>query len=71
MERNRFLQLCQKEAVVPKSVIVYYDGAKYYPENLTIWFNENGETQNTARRVAVVGCSMVCARVSDVEEVQQ
>ena len=71
MDRNRFLQLCQREAVVPKSVIVYYDGAKYYPENLTIWFNEKGETQNTARLVAVVGRSMVCARVSDVEEVQQ
>lgn len=70
MERNRFLQLCQKQAVEPKSVIVYYDGAKYYPENLTIWFNEKGETQNTARLVAVVGCSMVCARVSDVEEEQ-
>ena len=68
MERNRFLQLCQKEAVEPKSVIVYYDGAKYYPENLTIWFNGKGETQNTARLVSVVGCSMVCARVSDVEE---
>lgn len=71
MERNRFLQLCQKEAAVPKSVIVYYDGAKYYPESLTIWFNEKGETQNTARLVAVVGFSGVCARVSDVEEVQQ
>lgn len=68
MERNKFLQLCQKEAVVPKSVVVYYGGAKYYPDNLTIWFNDKGEVQNTARLVAVVGCSAICARVSDVKE---
>lgn len=70
MERNRFLQLCQKEAIFPKSTIVYYDGMKYRPDNLTIWFNDKGEVQNTARLVAVVGCSALCVRVSDVKEEQ-
>lgn len=48
MERKKYLQLCQKNAISPKSVKVLYDGLEYFPEAYQMDFNEKGETQNTA-----------------------
>lgn len=48
IERKRYLELCQKNAVYPDSVIVYYKGSKYYPISYLMWFDEKGRAQNSA-----------------------
>ena len=48
IERKRYIELCQKNAVYPDSVIVYYKGGKYYAISYLMWFDEKGKVQNSA-----------------------
>ena len=48
MDRKKFLSLCQKEAVIPKSEEVIYHDAKYHPFGINIWFDAKGCPHNTA-----------------------
>lgn len=48
MERKRYLELCQKNSVYEKSVLVLYDGIEYYPKKIQVWFDNKGKTKNTA-----------------------
>ena len=68
MERKRYLELCQRNAVSPDSVNVIYQGCKYYPIALKIWFNGKGETKNTAEMVDCVSKTKLYANVKDVSE---
>ena len=59
MDRNLYLQLCQKVAVlpngvggikkdVPQELLVVVDGITYYPQSYTIDFNAKGEAIHVA-----------------------
>lgn len=58
MDRKEYLQLCQKCSVLPErsfgtknvplELTVMYNGIRYYPAELRIWFDKNGNTRNTA-----------------------
>lgn len=67
MDRKKYLELCQKNAVQPNSVILIYQGGRYYPLALKIWFNGNGETNNTAE---MVDCSASRSKIyCDIRDV--
>lgn len=48
MERKRYLELCQRNAVQPKSVVVWLDGIGYYPIEYRLGFDASGKTVHTA-----------------------
>jgi hypothetical protein len=64
MERKRFLELCRENAVRENSVKVIANDIKYHPVSLNIWFNDKGETRNSAvlhdiKANCVVYCDIV------------
>ena len=69
MERNRYLQLCQKEAVYPNTIEVEVDSIRYRPEHLIIWFDKQGKTQNTAKLIEIKSLSVRYEKVEKVNEV--
>ena len=48
MDRGTYLRICQKNAVNKKKIAVSVDGTPYIADRLEIWFDGNGNTQNTA-----------------------
>lgn len=64
-DRKRYLEMCQHNSVYPKSIIVEYQGAKYHPQKLVVWF-DGGKPKNTARMVSVVGYSVIECDLSEV-----
>ncbi len=48
IDRNRYLSLCQKNAVFPGAVKVIYKDAEYYPVSYLMWFDKKGNPQNAA-----------------------
>jgi hypothetical protein len=68
MERKRYLELCQMNAVYPQSVIVECNGKDYYPRSLTVWFNSSGETKNTATMLDKNCRSEIHCNLSEVKE---
>lgn len=68
MERRRFLELCQRNAIDPDSVNVIYQGCKYHPIALKIWFNSKGEAKNTAEMIDCTSRTKLYADVKDVLE---
>ena len=68
MERKRYLELCQKNAVYEKSVLVLYDGNEYYPQKIQVWFDKKGKTKNTAILLDKNLNSAVHCRVEEVFE---
>ena len=68
IERKRFLELCRENAVNADSVMVYKDGIKYHPLGLNIWFNDKGETKNTAVLADIKANCVIYADVAEVSE---
>lgn len=68
IDRKKYLQLCQQNAIKENSAKVIYRGAEYYPIELTISFNEKGETRNCAILKDVKANSYVRARIESVYE---
>jgi hypothetical protein len=68
IERKRYLELCRKNSVSPNSVNLIYQGSKYYPLALKIWFDGNGKTRNTAEMVDCVSRTKLYCDVKDVSE---
>lgn len=66
IERNDYLKLLQKNMIEPKSVKLWYDGHEYYPLSFVMWFNHNGETQNSAELMSVKSKTVVRARLFDI-----
>ena len=64
-DRKRYLELCQMSAV-GENVVVEYGGIKYKPTSLSIWFDDQGKTQNTAVLTDMCGRSIVNCRLQDV-----
>lgn len=48
MERKRYLELCQRNAVQPKSVVVWLDGIGYYPIEYRLGFDKEGKSVHSA-----------------------
>ena len=48
IDRKRYLEMCQKNAVYRDAVKVYYNGSAFYPVSLEIWFDGFGATHNSA-----------------------
>ena len=48
MERKRYLELCQRNAVQPKSVVVWFDGIGYYPIEYRLCFDKDGKSVHRA-----------------------
>ena len=48
MERKRYLELCQRNAVQPKSVVVWFDGVGYYPVEYRLGFDADGNSVHRA-----------------------
>lgn len=65
-DRKKFLELCQKNAVFPKSEKVLVGDAEYFPQALKIWFDKKGETQNTAILIDKSANSVLQCRLSEV-----
>jgi hypothetical protein len=70
MERKRYLEICQRNAVNGDSVLVSWKGIRYYPRKLFVWFDKNGRTMNTAQMVALIGDSAIEARLEELEEIK-
>ena len=68
IDRKRFLELCQKNAINPNSAKVIYRNAEYYPIELTISFNSKGETNNSAILKDANSNSYVRAKIEAVKE---
>lgn len=70
IERKRYLELCQMNAVNWHSVKVMWNDSEYYPEKLIIWFDPSGATRNTASLVSVVGRSSVNVDIKSIREMK-
>lgn len=68
VERKRYLELCQKNSVYEKSVLVLHDGTEYYPQKIQVWFDKKGKTKNTAILLDKKSNSVVHCRVEEVFE---
>lgn len=64
-DRKKYLEMCQYNLVYPKSVLAEYNGVKYYPQKLVVWF-DGGKTKNSARMISAVGNSVIECDLSDV-----
>ena len=72
MDRTKYLQLCQLNAVYKKSKKVKYDGHEYYPVNYILGFDKAGQARHTAEIESAKAdqCHMF-VKLSEVEEVEQ
>lgn len=66
MERRKYLELCQKSAVGVGGALMEYNGIKYIPISLSLWFNDKGEGQNTAVLADLNGKSIINCRLQDI-----
>ena len=72
MERTKYLQLCQLNAVYPKSRKVKFDGHEYYPVNYILGYDKTGQTTHTAQIKNVkAGQCHLFVRLSEVEEIEE
>jgi hypothetical protein len=68
IERKRYLELCQKNAVYKDAAKVYYNGSAFYPISLEIWFDGFGATHNSAiMKNENSNCTTKC-RIEDIVE---
>lgn len=68
MERKMFLELCQQNAMDPRSVFVLFDGAKYYPIEYRLCFDENGKT---IHRAVLLDCNLNSVTNCPLDEVKE
>jgi hypothetical protein len=72
MERKRFLELCQKNAVYPKSVFVSADGIKYHPLEYRLCFDKNGSVVHRVvlldiKENSIINCSLDLVKEDESE----
>jgi hypothetical protein len=63
VERKRYLELCQRNAVQPKSVVVWFDGIGYYPIEYRLGFDGEGKSVHRAvlhdmKANSIINCSL-------------
>ena len=70
MERKRYLELCQKNAVFGDWKPVIYGGRFYYPKKYELGFNEKGEAIHGAILKNNNNCGTIYCNLELVEEVK-
>ena len=71
IERKRYLELCQMNAVNPESAKVMCDKyGEYYPKSYTIDFNDKGETIHYCTLKDLKANCLVSAFLCDLKEVE-
>ena len=72
MERTKYLQLCQLNAVYPKSRKVKVDGDEYYPLKYILSYDKQGQATHTAQIQSVKAnqCHLF-VKLSEVEEIEK
>ena len=68
MERKRYLELCQRNAVQPKSVVVWFDGTGYYPIEYRLWFDKDGKSVHRAVLKDIKANSVINCPLEGVKE---
>lgn len=69
MDRAKYLQLCQLNAVYPKSRKVKFDDAEYYPVNYILGYDKTGQATHTAQIQSVnAGQCHLFVKLKEVEE---
>ena len=79
MQRDIFLQLCQKVSVlkngicgikenVPDELKVIYNGIAYYPVSYELSFDDKGNVRHTAILKDLKANSLLYCRLEDVKE---
>jgi hypothetical protein len=72
MDRTKYLQLCQLNAVYPKSRKVKFDGDEYYPLKYILGYDKTGQATHTAQIQSVnAGQCHLFVRLSEVEEIEK
>lgn len=69
IERKRYLELCQINSINDPCKKILWEGIEYFPQKLVLWFDKNGNVQNTGRMISAVGKSVLEAKLSDLEEI--
>jgi hypothetical protein len=68
MDRTKYLQLCQLNAVYPKSRKVKFDGDEYYPLKYILSYDKQGQATHTAQIQSVnAGQCHLFVKLSEVE----
>jgi hypothetical protein len=68
VERKRYLELCQRNAVQPKSVVVWFDGIGYYPIEYRLCFDNTGKTIHRAVLHDIKANSVINCPLEEVKE---
>ena len=68
MERKRYLELCQRNAVQPKSVVVWLDGIGYYPIEYRLGFDKDGKSVHRAVLQDMKANSVMNCPLEEVKE---
>lgn len=68
MERKRYLELCQRNAVQPKSVVVWLDGIGYYPIEYRLGFDKDGKSVHRAELHDMKANSVMNCPLEEVKE---
>ena len=72
MDRTKYLQLCQMNAVYPKSRKVKFDGDEYYPVNYILGYDKTGQATHIAQIQSVnAGQCHLFVKLSEVEEIEK
>ena len=71
MERKRYLELCQRNAVQPKSVVVWFDGIGYHPIEYRLGFDEKGNSVHRAVLHDLKANSVINCPLMEVEEYEK
>ena len=70
MERKKFLEACQRFSIYG-DVSVLCNGVEYYPKSYKLWFDENGNSMHNAELLDKNKNSIICCKLSEVEEVEK
>ena len=71
MERKRYLELCQLNAVRPRSVVVQLDGVGYYPVEYRLRFDTSGKTIHTVVLRDICANSIINSDLEKVKEYEE
>lgn len=69
IERKKYLEMCQKNAIYPNSIKVRAAQAEYFPQKLVIWFDKDGKTKNTCRMLDINARSVIELDIGEIEEI--
>lgn len=69
IDRKRYLEICQINAIYPNSKKVKIMETEYFPQKLVIWFDKQGKTKNTCRMIDACARSVIESDINEIEEI--